>query len=624
MEGRKRSRDISSRLGGTFSVDPCGNKKQRVVVDAADVVEFKHFGKKKVGESNASYYKRVLVHTDKLVERAEELASAPNAKKKRKARLADLLEIRAKVSALVGGGEEEDKQVDYVYFKNVGEKGKLESAENYYNRVLDTLDGRIKSYEDKFEENSFGTKNKRRLAAKRMVELVKLRISVRDLLGQNEVQVVEKEPVVKEPVVEEEEEEAFSLSDGDDDEEEVERKEPLKQPVFVPNSLAYADFEPDAQTSVVGKGIRDLLNKRDKTPSKQPKDSDQGFISVVEFDPRQVASSSVVKASGSSTSVPWLSGVSDEVRTRSTLLLHNEILRFCKFIGETAREKESRNEDVAKVKGLVSELYPDATVKVFGSMANDLCIPSSDIDMVLLDVPTNAIRRLSNNLRKREMVEHMEVIPFAKVPIIKLRLKGSAYTMDICFNEKGGPESGRMIRRLISQMPALRPITLVVKFFLDQRGLNEPYRGGVGSHLCLSLVVSMLQQVRKRLCVTKLNPGDRVEDLEDLGTLLLEFFELYGKRMNYDKVAISLRSGGSYFEKPNRWKNSNKIGLICCENPEEPDNDLGGSAFQYARVRRAFGHAYRVLRRKLEENNNTNAESILGSIIHIDETLEQR
>ena len=35
----------------------------------------------------------------------------------------------------------------------------------------------------------------------------------------------------------------------------------------------------------------------------------------------------------------------------------------------------------------------------------------------------------------------------------------------------------------------------------------------------------------------------------NLGVLLIEFFELYGKKFNYDNVGIRLVGSGSYFNK---------------------------------------------------------------------------
>lgn len=74
------------------------------------------------------------------------------------------------------------------------------------------------------------------------------------------------------------------------------------------------------------------------------------------------------------------------------------------------------------------------------------------------------------------------------------------------------------------------------------RGLNEVFSGGLGSYGLTALIVSFLQ----------LHPwiqGGHIVEMENLNVLLLEFFDLYGRRFNYDDVGISLLDGGSYFKK---------------------------------------------------------------------------
>ena len=57
---------------------------------------------------------------------------------------------------------------------------------------------------------------------------------------------------------------------------------------------------------------------------------------------------------------------------------------------------------------------------------------------------------------------------------------------------------------------------------------------------------------------------------ENLGTLLLEFFELYGRNFNYDAIGISIRGGGSYFLKRSRgWMKSDRPFMLCIEDPQD-------------------------------------------------------
>jgi non-canonical poly(A) RNA polymerase PAPD5/7 len=76
------------------------------------------------------------------------------------------------------------------------------------------------------------------------------------------------------------------------------------------------------------------------------------------------------------------------------------------------------------------------------------------------------------------------------------------------------------------------------------RGLNEVYTGGLGSFGICAMVTSFLQ-MHPRIQL------GHIGQMENLAILLIEFFDFYGKRFNYDKVGISIRDGGRYFIKVN-------------------------------------------------------------------------
>jgi len=70
------------------------------------------------------------------------------------------------------------------------------------------------------------------------------------------------------------------------------------------------------------------------------------------------------------------------------------------------------------------------------------------------------------------------------------------------------------------------------------------------------MVVSFLQQ-RQRLMRYKSSlgpPGSRAELSWNLGSLLLDFFQLYGVQFNYFHTGISISNGGEYFQKRERSK----------------------------------------------------------------------
>ena len=59
-----------------------------------------------------------------------------------------------------------------------------------------------------------------------------------------------------------------------------------------------------------------------------------------------------------------------------------------------------------------------------------------------------------------------------------------------------------------------------------------------------------------------------IDPTRNLGVLVMEFFELYGKYFNYGETGISLRHGGSYFNKRERgWRNYDRSYLLSIEDP---------------------------------------------------------
>jgi non-canonical poly(A) RNA polymerase PAPD5/7 len=102
----------------------------------------------------------------------------------------------------------------------------------------------------------------------------------------------------------------------------------------------------------------------------------------------------------------------------------------------------------------------------------------------------------------------------------------------------------------------------------------------------------------------------------DLGKHLIDFFEFYGVNFNYEEVGISIREEGFYFPKRNRgWEGYDERSRykLSVENPQDPEIDIGGSAYNIRKVQRAFQHAYDTL-----IYNNSNAVSILKLIITAD------
>ena len=59
----------------------------------------------------------------------------------------------------------------------------------------------------------------------------------------------------------------------------------------------------------------------------------------------------------------------------------------------------------------------------------------------------------------------------------------------------------------------------------------------------------------------------------NLGILLIEFFELYGRDFNYLKMAIRVKNGGTYLSKEelvHSMGNGSRPSMLCIEDPVQP------------------------------------------------------
>lgn len=204
---------------------------------------------------------------------------------------------------------------------------------------------------------------------------------------------------------------------------------------------------------------------------------------------------------------PWLAFDPGARELPPFVRLHNEILAFCDFSSPSRPELSRRKTAFEDVKACIAELFPTATVKLFGSHMTGIITPSSDIDVAMLDVPIadndelGPLFALADLIRERSLASYCEVISNAKVPIVKLDHASTGISVDICCNNSSGLETGKLMRSFARKFAPMRPLTMVLKVFLAQRRLNDTYSGGVGSFLLCGMIVSFLQmRCRQETC----------------------------------------------------------------------------------------------------------------------------
>ncbi|GMK58916.1 hypothetical protein CspeluHIS016_0603580 [Cutaneotrichosporon spelunceum] len=316
---------------------------------------------------------------------------------------------------------------------------------------------------------------------------------------------------------------------------------------------------------------------------------------------RELGMSGVSKAS------PWAEDVDWERCRDPAEMLNDEITAFYKFVTPTEAEYQVRKNVIEFISAHVRKWKPEMEVVAFGSWQTQLYLPMGDLDLVVVPPPTrpwstkdtaNFLTNLSVILRSSGIADKIALVLGAKVPIIKFvtRSQYGNIPVDISFNQINGIDSGKIITHYLDALPGARELITVVKYFLSQRQMNEVFTGGLGSYSVICLVISFMQ----------MHPKLRRSDMDaqrNLGTLLLEFFELYGRSFNYDTIGISIRHGGEYFLKRERgWtkKSGNPTPfLLSIEDPQNIDNDISGGSYGLPRVKMTFAGAYDMIRQRM-------------------------
>ena len=257
------------------------------------------------------------------------------------------------------------------------------------------------------------------------------------------------------------------------------------------------------------------------------------------------------------------------------------------YMSPTPEEDELRSLTVSLIAGAIKKQFPDAKVYPFGSYETKLYLPlgyaliihndwgltsvsSSDIDLVVYS--DNMLRfekqpllhSLANIMKRSGITDRVTIIAKARVPIIKFVTTHGRFAVDISINQGNGVSTGKMVKQFLQELPALRSLVMVIKNFLSQRSMNEVFTGGLGSYSIVCLAISFLQMH------PKIRRGE-IDPSRNLGVLVMEFFELYGSYFNYQEVGISLREGGSYYNKRSRgWFDAREPRLLSIEDPGDP------------------------------------------------------
>lgn len=286
--------------------------------------------------------------------------------------------------------------------------------------------------------------------------------------------------------------------------------------------------------------------------------------------------------------------------------LHNEILDYYQWLKPTAEEIACRRRLFNNISFILMRIWPKAQVQMFGSVATNSFLPSSDIDICVLtgdrlSIPDD-LNKVADILRSTPDFENIIVLDKTAIPIVKCAHTTTQLRVDINFNLTHVSETVNWVQEKINDIRQLEPLLLVLKQFLAQRRLNNPFEGGLPSYALVVMLVYFLEIVRlsnKRDPIQKAHFNSMTANgKKQLGLLLHYFLYYFGCSFDYAHCGINMDSRKGIVSKEKLALQLSESlytsGLWICD-PVKKDNNLGKGAHNILSIKQAFADAYATI-----------------------------
>jgi DNA polymerase sigma len=166
--------------------------------------------------------------------------------------------------------------------------------------------------------------------------------------------------------------------------------------------------------------------------------------------------------------------------------LQKDILDFQDFVKEGIKVNRTYIDELIRLTKLaVNETIPDYDVHIYGSHSTNLCLPWSDLDIVLVSKKGNFVNNFSSlqslyiNLYDKPWIKSIKFIDGAIIPIIKLVVSDefNSMQMDISLQDSKhfGLKCVELVRSFMNEYEALEPLIFALKNLLKNANLNDPY-----------------------------------------------------------------------------------------------------------------------------------------------------
>ncbi|KAL4158361.1 hypothetical protein PRNP1_004139 [Phytophthora ramorum] len=187
--------------------------------------------------------------------------------------------------------------------------------------------------------------------------------------------------------------------------------------------------------------------------------------------------------------------------------LSKQVENFVDFVDTKLASMELHQQQaIDSLQELVRSLWPDAIIDIYGSSYTRLALPASDIDCVLVsrtlagERPLTILEALAAEVERQPWTKKLELLGSAKIPVLKMTYSLDPTQQDVLLDLTCGHSVGHtglgardLIYSFQAEMPALRPLVLILKSHLVSNDLNCAFSGGISSYVLVILVIRFLQ-----------------------------------------------------------------------------------------------------------------------------------
>ena len=287
----------------------------------------------------------------------------------------------------------------------------------------------------------------------------------------------------------------------------------------------------------------------------------------------------------------------------------------------SAAEEDAAELLLSDVRTTVQSSFLNLPLNVLGSRSTGLATPMSDFDLTFStaapsasglssDAPekssemfvkeaVTSLKKLQKDIRDSNKFHETQLV-MARVPIIEAKHRATGLLVQI---QTGAPykSAQECIKAYLNDMSSLRPLYIVLRHFLNVRGLTTVQAGGLGSYSLFMMIVSAL----------KLSSGTFAPD--DLAGQLLYVLYFYGSADLY-KFGFSANPPCIFDKLKEEWgmskqrkrsqnphlrgideivrhRNSRRPYLLSLQDPVNDINDLGKNAYAMKHIQATFQKA---------------------------------